>query len=435
MMKAMKKIGWALVAMTMVLALLSGCSPSTPAPSGSGAAGSPAPGTSNSPAPAADPYKIAVATIMSGEMWEVQKRYYENEVAPALNMEFMFSETLSDANGLVDFMDQAYAAGCVGLINFVTSGDAVAQGARKAEEWGMWFVTQNSALNGDVAGLSHNLGHCGASATGMATAYKAAFKELLSDGEEHSLFIFSGAAVGGAIGQGAASHYYSVEGMLLAMQEQYNLTYANSIEDIINNQNPGEVDTGNPNVKIYIYPGLDIAAATTAVQTQFQTGSYDTFAAVFNYSVFANALSDVEASLNKNVRIIGTASIEAQTATGFSTLDSQGDTLLNAAVINPLNNANGICSVLLYNALTGHSEAMKDNGQAVLFKVEPWPCMGADVYEGIAQLDASHDTYVLNSGDLQALCADNDPSVTFRTLEEKLTALADVESIIQAKIG
>lgn len=443
-MKRLKKITVLLLAMVMVLSLFSGCgnADKTSNPENSGANSTDA-GTdtdadkdtsAENTSHTGEPYKIAVATIMEGEMWEVQKSYYENEVGPALNMEFMFSEKLADANGLVDFMERAYAAGCVGLINFVTSNDAIAQGARKAEEWGMWFVTQNSALNEDVAELSYNLGHCGASAQGMGTAYSNAFEELLNDGESHSVFIFSGAAVGGAAGQGAASHYYSVEGILQAMQDKYGLTYEKSIDEIINNQNPGEVATGNPDIKIYIYPGIDVAAATTAVQTQFQTGDYDIFAAVFSYSAFTNALSDVESSLNKNIRIVGTASIEAQTATGFETIDTQNDTMLNAAVINPLNNANGICAVILYNALTGHADAMKDNGKAVLFKVEPWACMSAEVYAEIAQLDTSSETYVLNAADLQALCVENDDSVTFKTIEEKLANLADVNAVIAEKI-
>lgn len=420
-MKTQRKRIASLLAVALGLFLLAGCGGGA-APSGGGAqAGQ-------------TPFKIGVATIMEGEMWEIQKNYYEKEVGPALNMEFMFSEKLTDANALVDFMERAYAAGCVGLINFVTSNDAVSQGARKAEEWGMWFVTQSSALNEEVASLSHNLGHCGASATGMGTAYAAAFEDLLSDGKEHSVFIFSGAAVGGAIGQGAASHYYTVEGILTAMQEKYGLKYAKSIDALINDQNPGEVDTGNPNIKIYIYPGVDVAAAITAAQTQFQTGKYDIFAAVFSYSAFTNAISDVEASLKKNIKIVATTSIEAQTATGFETIDSQGDTMLNAGIINPLNNANGICAALIYNGLTGHGEAMKDNGKAVLFKVSPWACLSAESYQGIAQLDTNSQTYVLNADDLKALCVENDSTVTFKTVEDKLTALSDVEAIIAEKI-
>ena len=380
-------------------------------------------------------YKIGVATIYEGEAWEIQKKYYQEEVAPALNMEFMFSEKLADSNGLMDFMDQAYAAGCVAIINTVTSGDAVRQGSRKAEELGMYFVTQNSAIVEDVATVEHNLGHCGASATGMTEVYKEAMNELLSDGKEHSIFIFSGAAVGGAIGQGAASHYYTVEGILTAMQEKYGLTYTKTIDELINNQNPGEVETGNPNVRIYIYPGVNINSAIAACQTQFQNGPYDIFCAVFSYSAFTNAISDVEKTTGKDIKILATANIEKQTETGFSTTDSFGSTVLNAACINPITVANSINCVLLYNALTGHADAMKDNGHTVLFKVKSWFCKDAEMYEKINQLDKSHDTYVISGEELKQLCVEFNPSVTYRDLEAKLLEVADVEKVIAEKLN
>lgn len=391
-------------------------------------------GSSESADAGKKPYKIGVATIHEGETWEIQKTYYNEEVGPALNMEFMFSEKISDANGLVDFMDQAYAAGCDGIINFSTSSDAVRQGSRKAEEWGIWFVTQNSALTEDVAMIEHNLGHCGASATGMKRAYKEAINSLLSDGEKHSIFIFSGAAVGGAVGQGAASHYYTVEGILTAMQEKYGLTYTKSIDDIINNQNPGEVETGNSDIKIYIYPGLNVTSAITAAQTQLQNGPYDIFAAVFSYSSFTNAINDVEKSTGKNIKVLGTVSIEKQTSTGFSSLDSFGTSVLSAAVLNPLNIQNGMCAVLIYNALTGHADKMKADGHTILFKVEPWFCKDSATYENISRLDNSHETYVLNGNDLKALCVENNPAITYRDIEKKLAELADIDAIIADKL-
>lgn len=428
----MKKILALTLAMLLVLTMMTGCQSS---PSADNTAKPSAdPGSTATVAPKAEPYKIAVATIFEGETWEIQRKYYEEAVGPALNMEFMFSEKLSDANGLVDFMDKAYAAGCVGLINFVTSNDAVAQGARKANDFKMWFVTQNSALNQDVADIPYNLGHCGASAPGMRDAYGRAFEKLLSDGENHSLFIYSLAAVGGAIGQGAASHYYSTYGMLETMQNKYGLTYTRSIDEIVNTQEPGEVETGNPDISIYVCPGYDPSAAAVTAQAQFQNGKYDIFAAVGSYPVFTNVLGEIEANTGKNIMITGTANIEKQTATGFATMDATGNSVLSAAVINPLNVANGMCAVILYNALTGHADAMKDNGKTVLLGVEPWACTDAETYENIAKLDNSLETYVLGVEELKALCVENDPEVNFQTNIDTLSQLADVEAIIANKV-
>lgn len=389
---------------------------------------------SNAPSvPTGDPYKIAVATIQEGESWEVVRTYLNTVVGPALNMEFMMSEKLSDANGLVAFMEQAYVSGCVGVINMVTAADAVAQGAQKAEEWGMWFITENSALVEDVAGLSHNLGHVGADPVAIGTAYKKAFSDMLSDGEKHSVFLFSGAAVGGDIGQGAASHFYSAKGVLEAFQETYNLTYAKSISEIINTQDPGEIETGDPDVHIYIYPGFNPGDAVTAALPVLQTGNYDIFAAVFSFPAFTNAIADVETSLGKNIKVIGTAQIEAQSKTGFESKDPTGDSVLNGIVLNDLSLAKGIQCVALYNALNGASEAMKDNGKAVFMGVRSWACEGADVYAKLEKLNTSSDLYILTAEDLQALTVTQNPNATWKDLEGKLAELADLDALLAAK--
>ena len=379
------------------------------------------------------PYKIAVANILEGETWEICRTYMDEVVGPTLNMEFMYSEKLTDANSLITFMEQAYAAGCTGVINMVTSSDAVTQGANKAQEWGMWFITENSMLVEDVAGLSYNLGHVGAAPDAAGTAYKEALADILSDGENHSVFLFSGAAVGGDIGQGAASHFYSAQGILEAFEEAYGLEYTQSYSEIINNQNPGEVETGNPDVHIYLYPGLNVTDAVSASLPVLQTGTYDIFAAVFSYSAFTNAIADVENSLGMNIRIIGTANIEEQTKTGFESQDSTGDSILNAVVINDNAQALGVKAVMLYNALNGAADAMKDNGKAVFLGVKAWACIGAETFARVEKLNTAPELYALDAEDLKALTVDENPDVTWKDIEAKLAEVGDLELLLGQK--
>ena len=377
------------------------------------------------------PYKIGVATIFSGDQWEPQKKYFEEELAPTLNMEFVFSESLSsnDTTALIDFIDQSYAAGCVGIINFLTTPEAVSQGARKCEEYGMFFETQNSNAVAEVAGLSHNVGHCGADPVRMGNQYATLLKDLLSDGEPHSLVLYSCAAPGGQ----AQSHYYSTKAMLETFQEVYGLTFEKSVEDIINSVDPGEIVTGRDDVKIYVYPGVDFEAAVAGCQAQLQTGNYDMFAACAQFHMFTSAIDEVEKALNKNIDIIGTVNIAEQTQTGFESKDSLGNPVLTAGIINPLCPADGINAVFLYNALNGGIDAMKDNGNAILVGVGPFICKDAATYEAIKKLDKDHDSYVFNSDDLKALMITENPNVTWKDLDAALAAAADVEALLAKK--
>ena len=368
------------------------------------------------------PFKVGVATNSSGEAWEIQRKYYENELAPTLNMEFMFSETVSDAAALIDFIDQAYAAGCQGIISYHTSQEGVAQAARKCEELGMYYVTQNSMVTAEVADLPHNIGHCGADPVKMGNVYNNLFKNLLAGDEPKSLVLYSC----GAVGKMAMSHYYTCEGILKAYQDAYGLTYDASIDEILNRQEPGELVTGRDDVKIYIFPGIDFAGAVTACQAALQTGNYDILAVPAMFQNFSAAVDEVEKALNKNIQIVGTVDINDFTKTGFESQDSFGNQILDAAVINPLCPAGGINALELYNGLIGQGETMKDNGKAVLVGVGPFLCEDAATYSAIAKLDQPG-TYIVGKAELESLMADKNPSVTWKDVDSLLTKLADVD--------
>lgn len=379
-----------------------------------------------------DPYVVGVATIFTGAHWEIQKKYLEEEVGPRFNIKFIFSEVINDADGLMTFMENAYAQGAQGIINFRTN--AIAQGATKAQELEMYLVNIASKLPAEVkdnADLTYTVGAIGASVQGIGEAYSQAIDQVLSDGKNHSLIIVSGAAVG----QAAASHYYSTKALLEGMQAKYGLKYTGTVDDLINNTTPSEIETGNPDIKIFLVPGTDVATITNTVSPMLQSGEYDVFAAVFGYTNYTSLISEVETAKDVNVKIIATTSIEEQTATGFASKDKFGDSILNAAVLNPLNVANGPAVAMMYNALTGHSDVMKVDGtKPVQLYVNPWVAFDSATYESIAKLDTSAETYVLNGDELFALTVDGNSSVTYKDFETRLMELADIDAIVAAKL-
>ena len=372
--------------------------------------------------------KIGVATQFEGDQWVPQKDYYEKELAPALGVEFFISERIEDANGLVDFIDQAYAAECQGVISYLTQPEPVEAGARKCEEYGMYFVTQNSRVADNVAGLEHNIGHCGADPIKMGKAYKELFAEILADGP-HSLLLYSC----GAGGRMADSHYFSSIAILEAFQEAYGLTYPAPIEDIVIGLEPGALETGRDDVKIYVYPGLPNEDTFAGVGTVLQTGDYDIFAACATFASFSTSIDAVERALNKNIIVVGTVGLDDATQAGFSTLDSFGNPVLDAGMINPLNPANAINTAELVNGIKGAGAQMKENGNAVLVGVAPFICKDIETYNKIAQLDRAQGLYILSGEDVRALTVLENPNVTWKDLDAKLNQIADVEYVLKSR--
>lgn len=405
----MKKFLTILLAIAMVFGLV-GCS------SDSG---------TNGDSTTEEKHLVGVANIFKGESLVAIQNYYNKEVGPTLNMEFMISEGLSnDAAGLVDFIDKAYAAGAEGIINMITGTEAVAQGAQKCEEYGMWFVTNNSKVATDVAGLSHNLGHCGADPAGMATAYKKIFKDLCSDGANHSVFMYTCAAPG----QTAASHYYSTLGVIEAMKEVYGLTFVNSEEDIVNELNPGEVKHDKMDqIHIYLCPGYDDAnfgQYVTAAQTQLQTGNYDIFAACSDWASFTEAIKAAKGSTGVDIKVVGTMNIEDQTQQGLA------DGTISGAIVNPLNVANGVLAAMIYNGINGRSDAMKENGEAMLLGVQPWAIESKAEYDIIADLDKEVGKFVMGGNALRSMTTLANENVTYKDMVTNLATLSDVNNVL-----
>lgn len=373
---------------------------------------------------------IAVASMRAGARFADERKYYENVVGPTLGWDFLFYEGVDDLETLLNFMEGAYAMGAKGVLNYYTPGTL--KGAELAEELGMFFSTQASRLPNFEEGSSqaYNLGNVGASVEGVASAYKQAFEALLSDGQNHSVIIYTVLAPD----KRAASHYYSTEAILKAMQEHYGLVYSDSIDALINNYIPGEIETGNPDVKIFLCPGSNNEAAQSNINVPLYSGDYDVFVTFTNFHTFMGSVAEVEEATQKDIKVIATVNTGENTYKGFHNQDIFGNPVLNTAIINPLNVASGISAAMMYNALNGDPAAMQLDGKPAQLFVIPWLCPDAQTYDKVEGLETSQGTsYVIDREDLEALLVTNKPDVTVQDMEDKLEQLGDIDQVISSK--
>lgn len=373
---------------------------------------------------------IAVASMRAGARFADERNYYENVVGPTLGWDFLFYEGVDDLETLLSFMENAYAMGAKGVLNYYTPGTL--KGAELAEELGMFFSTQASRLPKFEEGSTqaYNLGNVGASVDGVGSAYRQAFEALLSDGQNHSVIVYTILAPD----KRAASHYYSTEAILETMQAHYGLVYSDSIEALINNYIPGEIETGNPDVKIYLCPGSNNEAAQSNVNVPLYTGDYDVFVSFSNFHTFMGAVAEVEEIYQKDIKVISTVNTGENTYRGFHTQDIFGNPVLNTAIINPLNVAGGISAAMMYNALNGDPAAMQLDGKPAQLFVIPWLCLDAQTYEKVEGLETSHGTsYVIDREDLEELLVTNNPDITVQDMIEKLNQLGDIDQLILSK--
>lgn len=238
--------------------------------------------------------KIAFAANAVDETFVEMKTAMETSIGPALNIEFMFSEAISDAGALTTFIENAYASGCDAVWTNVTS--SIDQAAGVCEELGMYFVGISSDVAKENMGLEHYVSVTGASAAGYATAYGQALSSVVNDGKDHSVLILSGAAC-----YGATSFIEGTVGSLQALADVYGLTYDQDLYALATSST--QVDaTNNKGIKITVFPGM--ADMATNVSPLLQTGAYDVLCGTTNiYDSLGVAVDEVEKALGTDMAL------------------------------------------------------------------------------------------------------------------------------------
>ena len=374
----------------------------------------------------ADQYTIAFALNSADENTEKIKTYLNSEFADALNLKFIFSEQINDVEGVLTFMENAYSSGADAVVN--TLPNAHEAGAAKAEELGLYFLTQSSTNYTSVEALKFNLGVIGVSTDLQAQAFSNVAGRILDDGKPHNVVIVSGGA-----GMGVRSHLETTKSILAMLQQKYNLTFEKAIDELAPVTAITEIATGT-DMKITLFPGFGGPTYVTDFSSLIQSGDYDVVLECYAaYQTFAVAIDEVEKAFKMDIKQIAVTNINSTATAAFNTKDSAGSTVLDAAIINPSTVAFGMNVAMLYNALSDHKDVVCPEGKSVQLFITPWEVNNAEEYAKLAQLDASHDTYTVNSDDLKSLLFVYNPNVTQTELVDTLASLT-AENLMENKI-
>lgn len=424
----MKKILSLLLVFVMLTGLLSGCGGNTSGEnnqSQGGTADSAASGDTADKDASGDTkmeaYTMGVLFNNLGTQENLMKEYLDNYVGPAFNCKFIYSEQCDSAEKAVNFVENAYTSGAQAILNFNTDSDIVLS---KCNELGMYVVSNNNKASDDVKTLPYNLGLVGTSVDGVAESYSEIVKSLTEDGAAHNIIIVSGGA-----GIGNDQHKEVTIAILNTLQEIYGLTYNEEVEAIATATAKKEVDTGT-DMKILIYPGY--AGADTYVSDMssiLQTGEYDMLLSTYQvYTQFSVAIDEVEKAYGKNIIVASLAPLADATKKGFETLDSTGDTSVNAVLVKP-NSVIAMMFAVAYNGLTGNGDMLKeDSGEIKRYECKMWVARNAEEYEQISALDTDESTYAYTVDDLKQMIKAFNPDLTQEKFIEWVEA-SDAESV------
>ncbi len=365
-----------------------------------------------------EPQLIAVA--LTGDLAGDERitNYLSNELGPKLNLVFDFSENLADTESTISFVENEISKGAVGLISSRPEREAIASLCNDA---GIFLVNINSQISETEAALPFVCGTIGSSVQGTADAYALALGDVLDDGEDHSVIIYSGASSFGAI-----THIITAEAVLRAFQDKYDLTYDQDISELARTRDVGKINTGKDNIKIFIVPGTNIPEVGQVISTQLQTGDYDIVVAVMAYTAFTNYIDEVERALNKDIKFLPIASFSDDTERGFTTKDSFGNSVLDACIMNSQPEVFGLAAGMLRLGLDGKADQIKKDGMAQLFMLSPWVCPDEETYEKLNTLNSGPGTYYVSGDEMVELLK----TVDADGLTALLAEMSDVNNVL-----
>lgn len=361
-------------------------------------------------------YTIAVAWNAIDASTQTRMDYMEKYLGPAIGVDFIFSETISDIDGLMTFLENAYAAGADGILSTVTDGTE--QLVAKANELGVYSAVVSSTLYDSVAEVPTYMGITGIDITKVAGAYGEILNKQFDSAKPANFIIVSGGAA-----MGVASHREATQSMLSTLQEKYGLTYEMDVKELVALNATTEIKTGKEDVKITIVPGFpNMDGYVAGVSGLLQTGVYDAIISVYpTAEVFATAIDEVEKALGKNIKMICQANFGDNTKHAFETLDSTGNPTLDGAVMYAATASDAYGIVLLYNGISGNSDIVRPEGKAITFAPGPMVCASAADYSKLSLIDTKADMYVYSSDEVKEMLKAFNPAVTFDSIMKHAT--------------
>ncbi len=403
-----KRIGGMMLVLLLVIGLLSGCGTS-----GGGNANAPSDGNENADEPESLK-KHTVAVIFSNYNTAniCTQNYYKDYLGPEFNVEFIFSEAISDTDAVLSFIENAYNSGAEAVMDLATTNiDGVEPALAKCRELGMFYAINMDISDADFSDYDNFAGNVTVNPESKKETYGQLTEYILDDGESHNVVLFTGASIYGNVGHISAS-----AGVLEVLKDKYDLTYDADVEDLARSNSITKISTGG-DVKICIVPLSQ--TRTDDMYSVLKDGEYDVVIDTAGlYADFLTPIDNVERAFGMDIKLITETAPSESTFNSFNTEDSTGNSTLNAASLSNSSNA-GLLFALIYNSLNGDLDKISpENGSGATLFTRKWVCLGKESYETAKDIDTDGVHYTYRVDDIKEMIYALNPEINYEGLQD-----------------
>lgn len=371
--------------------------------------------------------KIIIAVAVN--QWDAVnlqlKDYYDNYIAKELGIEFIYSDASGDVEAITKFVQNAWAAGAVAVMDFATQNESdVEPVAAKCNELGMYFTTYYSGCDEIIEKYPTSVAGVVSEYTTLGDKFKEEVKALINDGQAHSMVVLPLAAQYGNVQQTLASI-----GAVKAFTEVYGFEMSEeAITECVtkekNNYIKSDV-TGRDDVKI----AIDAKTDAETLANILKTGEYDVVVITGNlYTRFQQTILEAEQATGKDIKVLAMTGIEDATKSSFNTADPFGNPSLNTAILTPATRAGATLGVIL-NAIYGNMDAVRANGKPVMYEYPCWACRSAADYEAMGKIDTAFEYYMFTADEIKMMIKKYNEEVTSEYIINFINEYGSAESV------
>lgn len=339
-------------------------------------------------------YNLADEEVMSF------RSYLENYIMECFpDVEFYYSDSVSDEEGIQEFLALAHENGVEGIMSFLSYD--LEEEVVACEEYEMYYLMASGTVAEDafhaVEDSPRFLGVVGPGTEVEYQAGKEMAEYFMEETVGDSYLIYSGGAA-----QGNEMHRIRTQAILETLEEGYGVTFDMPAEELALTEEPVRLQSGS--LEVGIYPGfVRLDGVREGAAKELDSGAYDSAMAVLPVGPL------VEEARGSNIPL---GTVDAYTE-GNQTLFNSGD--LNY-VTGKYSSIIGPSFTAMYNAVKGYAEDFRQDGKAFQIQQGFWSSSSAEDYGEKYSLASAIYVNAYNFEDLQHVCRDYNPDVTLDDL-------------------
>lgn len=299
----------------------------------------------------------------SSEM-EMFADYYRDYIEAGFPVNFIFSGKTTNAEEEIQYIDEMKERGAEGIISFGGFADGFQDIIKECEKDEVYYALgSNSISDENYEAVKDNPWYMGSVGPNLDEVYQTGCdmtEYFLDKGAKNFVIMSGGASAGNSL------HQTRTKGMLETLEEKAGLVLSEDVETLSTTDEVTKLSDEGGTVQVTICPGYTEmgGAGLDNLSTAFADGNCDALMSAFHVSTYLEKIADKEKEQNSNILVGAIDSFTDGNFEIFKEKDMFGNAPIDY-VQGKYASLAGPAFAMIYNAITGNADAVKENEQAV----------------------------------------------------------------------